>query len=112
MSYKSHTQFKQASKRALSGRKHSNKCEECSKICCAEHLYKYTDDTNASINYSSPYLCKKCYEKKHNTKIKTEKNLLIDQILRDYKFLKSNEIYIDFNNGDKFYKFIQKYLKE
>lgn len=104
--------MKYASQKAQNGRKHNNKCENCGKICCSEHLYKYTDDTNASINYNSPYLCKKCYEKKYNLKMKTEREIILKTILEDYYWIKNNIEDFNFNDPDKFYKFIQKIINE
>lgn len=46
-------------------RKYHGKCEECGTPTPANEVYCYVDDTNPAINYSAPYLCKACYEKKY-----------------------------------------------
>jgi len=107
--HKPHRQATYASKKAINGRTHKNKCEECNKICCSEHLYKYTDDTNANINYNSPYLCNTCYEKNYNEKIKTNTEVLINQILTDYKFFQKYGNTFDMSDPEIFYKFITSY---
>jgi len=67
-------------------RKFNGYCEQCRKSICSCSAYQYVDGNNVSITYNSPYLCKECYEKKYNTKIKTDieifKTNLINTLLR------------------------------
>lgn len=49
-------------------RKYNGKCEECGTPKPLSEVYCYIDDVNPAINYSTPYLCKECYVKKHGRK--------------------------------------------
>ena len=46
-------------------RKYNGKCEGCGTPKPFNEVYCYVDDVNPAINYNSPYLCKKCYEKRY-----------------------------------------------
>ena len=43
------------------------KCEHCNKKLTPKQAICYVDETNASINYNSPYLCYECYIKKYGS---------------------------------------------
>lgn len=53
-------------------RKFNGHCEECGESICICKAYSYVDESNGSVTNSSPYLCKKCYEKKYSVHIDTE----------------------------------------
>lgn len=53
-------------------RKFAGHCEACGKPLCSCRAYQYTDESNAAITNSAPYLCRDCYEQKYGVRIPTE----------------------------------------
>lgn len=87
-------------------RKFLGYCEICKKSLCPEHSYCYTDGNNIAITNSSPYLCKECYEKKYNEKIKDEVAIFKENLIKgllDIKFQNK----IECLNIDKLVKYIE-----
>ena len=57
-------------------------CQKCGKSLCPEHTYFYVDGNNEAITRNSPRLCKECYEKTYDTKIKTEFEIFRENFIR------------------------------
>lgn len=53
-------------------RKFAGRCEACGKPLCSCRAYQYTDESNAAITASAPFLCRECYETRYGVKIPTE----------------------------------------
>jgi len=93
-------------KNKMKTKKFLGHCEKCKKSICEEHAYFFVDGNNESITNNSPYLCKKCYEKTYNTKIKDSvqryKENLISNLydIKNYCNVKSIDI-------DKMIKYIE-----
>lgn len=57
-------------------------CQKCGKSLCTEHTYFYVDGNNEAITRNSPRLCKDCYEKTYDTKIKTELEIFKENFIK------------------------------
>ena len=80
-------------------RKFNGYCEQCGKSICSCKAYSYTDESNAAITSSSPYLCKKCYETKYNVHIADDverfKKRLVEALQRVQSSAKVETLRID-----------------
>lgn len=57
--------IKTARNKYIKSRQYKGYCEECGKKLTIDKTYCYVDDTCASQNYYSKYLCLECYVKIH-----------------------------------------------
>lgn len=72
-------------------RKFLGHCEKCKKSLCQEHAYFYVDGNNIAVTNNSPYLCKNCYEKKYNEKIKSDIECLKSRLVNNLLNIKRTE---------------------
>ena len=82
-------------------------CEECKKSLCSEHAYFYIDENNGAITNNSPYLCKRCYEKKYHKKILSDVEKFKNNLIKNFYHLKIYE-HIENIKIDKLIQYIEK----
>lgn len=72
----------------MKNKKNVEYCQICKKSLCPEHTYFHVDGNSRAITKNSPHLCKECYEKEYNTKIKDDVEIFKECLVKTLLNLK------------------------